>query len=284
MADAAVATQTETAPGTDPAALTDIATSQGLLLEQLSSLQQTVSQMSNIALPAANGGTGRKSLTAHSVLIGEGTSPVNFAVPTSNSGAALVGQGASADPIFGTVVLTQPATLATLTISDNKTLAVVHSCTLTGGDAWTLSITASKTVTFSNSITFAGTDSTTMTFPSSSANVAALNLADQTLSGGANVTSYSLGTVSSGTLTIDCGKCPLQYVTNNGAFTFAAPSNDGNCAVLITNGASAGAITFSGFTVSASTGDALTTTNTNKFIISVIRINGTSTYLIKALQ
>jgi hypothetical protein len=54
--------------------------------------------------------------------------------------------------------------------------------------------------------------------------------------------------------------------------------------VLVTNGASAGATTFSGFTVSSNTGDSLTTTNTSKFVISVVRINGTSTYIVKALQ
>ena len=46
----------------------------------------------------------------------------------------------------------------------------------------------------------------------------------------------------------------------------------------------AGAITFTGFTVGASTGDALTTTNASKFTISVWRINGVSSYVVKALQ
>jgi len=113
---------------------------------------------------------------------------------------------------------------------------------------------------------------------------ASLTTADQTLSGGANVTAGSLGTVSSGTRTIDCGTVPLQYLTDNGAFTLAAPSNDGSCMVLVTNGASAGAITFSGFSVGSNTGDALTTTNTSKFSISIWRINGTSGYRVAAHQ
>jgi hypothetical protein len=178
--------------------------------------------------------------------------------------------------VVGKVTITQPATAATLTIANNKTLTVNKTLTLDGVDG--------KTLKVDNTLELAGTDSTVMTFPSSSANVAALNIADQTLSGGANVTSANLGTKSSGTLTIDCGTCPLQYVTNGGAFTLAAPSADGNCAVLVTNNGSAGTISFSGFTVSPSTGDTLTTTNASKFIISVMRINGTSTYLIKALQ
>jgi hypothetical protein len=52
----------------------------------------------------------------------------------------------------------------------------------------------------------------------------------------------------------------------------------------VTNGPSAGAITFSGFTVNANTGEPLTTTNGNKFIITIVRINGTATYMVKALQ
>lgn len=107
----------------------------------------------------------------------------------------------------------------------------------------------------------------------------------QTFSGGINITSFSQGSFSGGaTFTNNCGQGPLQFLTNAGAFTFASPANDGSCDVLVTNGAAAGTITFSGFTVSSNTGDALDTTNTHKFIIHVERINATSTYLVKALQ
>jgi len=126
--------------------------------------------------------------------------------------------------------------------------------------------------------------SNTMTLPAVTDTVAVLGTADQTVSGGANLTAFSIGTVSSGTTTIDCGKNAVQYLTNGGAFTFAAPSNDGACVVLVTNNGTAGTITFSGFSVGSNTGDALTTTNTNKFMISVLRINGTATYTVKALQ
>jgi hypothetical protein len=115
------------------------------------------------------------------------------------------------------------------------------------------------------------------------ATCATLNTQDQTLSGGANITPNPLGTAS-GTMTIDAGKSPAQTLTNNGAFTLAAPANDGQTIVAITNGASAGAISFSGFTVGSNTGDTLTTTNGNKFWIWVARIGGTSSYFVKALQ
>ena len=104
---------------------------------------------------------------------------------------------------------------------------------------------------------------------------------NQVISGGATVTAYSLTT---GNITVNPGLGPLQYITNGGAFTITAPANDGSCVLLVTNNASAGAITFSGFTVGSNVGDTLTTTNTNKFMIYIVRINGVSTYTIKALQ
>lgn len=107
---------------------------------------------------------------------------------------------------------------------------------------------------------------------------------DQKFSGGLQITSNNIGTVSAGTTTIDCGLSPLQYLTNGGAFTLAAPSNDGSCDVLTTNNGSAGTITFSGFTEGASTGDSLDTTNGHLFTIGIWRINGTSGYRVAAHQ
>lgn len=106
-----------------------------------------------------------------------------------------------------------------------------------------------------------------------------------TLTVGYTFTPNNIGTVSTGTTTPNPANGNYQYYTNNGAHTLAAPSSDCAIDILVTNGASAGAITFSGFTVaSGNTGDSLTTTNAQKFIISIRRINATSTYTIKALQ
>lgn len=116
------------------------------------------------------------------------------------------------------------------------------------------------------------------------AEVASLTKTDQVLQGGANVLSYNQGTITGGTYTVDCGLGPLQYQTNGGSFTLAAPVNDGSCMILSTNNASAGTITPSGFTVGSATGGTLTTTSTNKFTITVWRINGTSGYSIFAHQ
>jgi len=105
---------------------------------------------------------------------------------------------------------------------------------------------------------------------------------DQTVTGGAAVTSKSLGTQSSGTLTLDMGDRPLQHYTNGGAHTLAPGSVNGSALIDITNNGSAGAITTSGFTKVA--GDSFTTTNGNKFRCHVSVGNGGSLLVVQALQ
>lgn len=53
----------------------------------------------------AGGGTGQTSLTAHDVLVGNGTSAVTLVAPSSTSGVPFISQGASADPTYGTAVV-----------------------------------------------------------------------------------------------------------------------------------------------------------------------------------
>lgn len=125
---------------------------------------------------------------------------------------------------------------------------------------------------------------TTISAVSGQGNFASLVLPDQILSGGANNTSFPIGVVAGGTITIDCGKNPLQYLTNNGSFVLAAPVNDGSCIILTENSAAAGSITFSGFSVGANTGDPLNITPNNNFGIFVWRINGISGYRVNAYQ
>lgn len=74
-----------------------------------------------------------------------------------------------------------------------------------------------------------------------------------------------LGTITSGTVTPATKTLggPFQKYTNNGAHTLAADSNNGIIAVEITNGASAGTITLSGF--DDVLGDSFDTTNANVF-------------------
>src|SRR5580704_3949814 len=96
-----------------------------------------------------------------------------------------------------------------------------------------------------------------------------------------------------GNFTFNNGLGPHQCGQNNGAFTITAPAGawaDGACTILITNDASAGAITFTGFTVGSNTGDAYVTTNGFKFLLHLRTISDPvlstqySTYQWQALQ
>lgn len=61
----------------------------------------------------AGGGTGLATLTAHNVMLGEGTSTVAFAAPGATVGVPLISQNASTDPIFGTASVAGGGTGAT---------------------------------------------------------------------------------------------------------------------------------------------------------------------------
>ncbi len=198
------------------------------------------------------------------------------------------------------VAITQPATGSTLTIADGKTLGVSNTLTFTGTDSSSVAFGTGGTVAYTNvatlsSLTSIGTIGTgvwqgtvigTAFGGTGAANLNGLLQAGttNTITVGYTYTPNNLGTISSGTVTLNCALGNYQYLTNNGAFTLAAPSSDCGIDVLITNGASAGSITFSGFTVGSSTGSAYTTTNTNKFLTSTRRVNSVSTYSNYALQ
>jgi hypothetical protein len=113
--------------------------------------------------------------------------------------------------------------------------------------------------------------------------IARLDTADQTTTGGSNVTSLSLTT---GNITIDCGARPLQFITaNTAAWTITAPANDGSCMLLITMPAASGVVpTFSGFSVGSNTGDTITNAANAKFTLSIWRINAISGYRVAAHQ
>jgi hypothetical protein len=109
-----------------------------------------------------------------------------------------------------------------------------------------------------------------------------LDVADQVVTGGVRVTSLDLGTpAAASTVTLDPGDRPLQHLTNNAAFTLAPGANSGSMILDITNGASAGAITTSGWTKVVG---AFATTNGYKYRCSCSVGNGGSLLTIQALQ
>lgn len=99
---------------------------------------------------------------------------------------------------------------------------------------------------------------------------------------GYTATPHDEGTVTTGTFTPDMTEGNLQQYINGGAHTLAAPSGEGTMIVQVTNNASAGTITISGFT--DQDGDTLTTTNGDDFFLYIAVINGFSTLTVKALQ
>lgn len=93
---------------------------------------------------------------------------------------------------------------------------------------------------------------------------------------GYTATAYDAGTFITGTWTPNPQLGNLQRVVNNGAFEIAEPSTLGDytIAIKLVNGASAGAITETGFDIRS--GDSFTTTNAAVFMLYLTKINGIS--------
>jgi hypothetical protein len=94
------------------------------------------------------------------------------------------------------------------------------------------------------------------------------------------------GTKASGTYTPSPLGGNYRKCVNNGAFTLAAPTQAGsyNMEIDFTNGATAGAITFSGFISGYPRGDVLTTTNASKFKLHISKTDAGCTAVWEALQ
>lgn len=96
-------------------------------------------------------------------------------------------------------------------------------------------------------------------------------------------TSYDGGTpAAASTYTPAAADGNLQHLLNNAAFTLAVPANPGSIVIEIVNGATAGAITTTGYTKVS--GDPLTTTNGHKFIARITKTNSVSDLNIQAMQ
>lgn len=126
------------------------------------------------------------------------------------------------------------------------------------------------------------TSNRTFTIPDATGSPALLELADQVITGGARVTpDTSRGTITTGTVTLDPGDRPLQAYTNGGAHTLAPGANNGYLLLDITNNASAGAITTSGWTKVVGV---FTTTSGHKFRCGCSISTAGSLLTIQAMQ
>lgn len=280
-----------------------------MLIEDGFDLLPTLPGTASTAVILNEGGTGFTTTTGALALAGNFTTTgafnttliqqatVSLTLPptsgtlllTTGSGASLTGitagqiSGLASVATSGSASDLSTGTLPAARMSGSYT-GITGVGTLTAG-VWNGTIITSAYGGTGNGFTkFSGPTTTERTFTLPDASATILTAASSsTVSVGYPVTAYNGGTVSSGTFTATATNAGLQYYTNNGAHTLAAPSSDCTILILITNGASAGTITFSGFTVSSSTGDTLTTVNAARFVISIVRVNSISTYLIKAI-
>lgn len=158
------------------------------------------------------------------------------------------------------VTITAPATSATLTVANGKTLTANSTLTLAGTD--------SKTLTVSNSLTLAGTDSTVMTFPSTSATIARTDAA-QTFTGIQTIPQIT-STPATITVTSNAGTVTrsnrINNFTNSSAATMTITMSttgaiDGDIVMVIILDASAVAQTITWVNTENSTTTAPTTSN-----------------------
>jgi hypothetical protein len=125
-------------------------------------------------LPVANGGTGAATLTANNVLLGNGTTAVQFVAP-STTGNVLTSNGttwnSTAPAASGTVIpsgtvmlfvqTAAPTGFTKVTTHDNKALRVVSGTVGSGGSVGFTTALATPTVTGSTSISISGTTGAT---------------------------------------------------------------------------------------------------------------------------
>jgi hypothetical protein len=110
--------------------------------------------------------------------------------------------------------------------------------------------------------------------------------ASGSITAGYTATADNDGSKSSGTYTPDPAGGNLKRITNDGAFTLAAPTAGGDYTLIIqmTNGASAGVVALSGFAPNTLGGDELTTTTSHDFFLYITKLNGFATVVCRALQ
>lgn len=114
--------------------------------------------------------------------------------------------------------------------------------------------------------------------------VSATNINTGTVPSGNGIagTSFFMGTMSTGTMTVSPNSGNFQHYTNNGAHTLGVPTATCTLILECTNGASAGAITTSSWT--KLTGDTYVTTNGSKFLFYITRSQNYSNLNVLALQ
>ena len=163
-------------------------------------------------LPIANGGTGTTSTTFTNL-----TTNVTGTLPVANGGT-----GVTASTGTVAVVLSTSPTLVTPVLGVATATSVNKVALTAPATSATLTIADGKTLTASNTLTLAGTDATTMTFPASNATVAGLGIVQ-------TFTAAQRGTITAltdgATITPDFAATNNYSVTLGGNRTLANPTN-----------------------------------------------------------
>ena len=166
-------------------------------------------------------------------LLGFNSSSVPSAVQSTVQGAALVAQ-TTAGPVFGTVVLTQPASAATLTLASGSTLTTAANVTHAGAFATTITATATTNVTLPTSGTLVGSaDTGTVTNTMLAGSIVNAKLVNSSVTYGS--TNVALGATS----TVIAGLTNLTFLAGT---TTVAPLNLSTVGSVLTTTPVVGAI------------------------------------------
>lgn len=246
----------------------------------------TITSGTNTRILYDNSGVlGEYTISGSGTVVAMATSP-SFTTPTL---------GVASATSINKVAITAPATSATLTIADGKTLTVSNSGTLAGGDAFVLAIAAAKTLTVSNTLTFTGTDSSSVAFGTGgtvlyTGSTIPLTVGSTTIASGTNTrilydNSGVLGEYTlTGTGTVVVMQTAPTFVTSvtsplviggsgttGTQLTLQTTTGNGTTDALVVKGGNNGATTFATFTTGA-----LTITTSGVFTTGTIELGAAS--------
>lgn len=247
--------------------------------------------------PVNEGGTGLSTITAHDLIIGNGTSAPNLLAPSATSGIPLVSQGSSADPAYSTAVVAgggtgQTSLTAHYTLVGNATTAVTMVAPSATAGIPYVSNGASADPSFTTAVV-AGGGTGVVTMTTAYAPVCA----GTTATGALQVASSGLGTAgfvltSTGSSSLPTWQAggssatlTLTYTAvNNAASPYTVLTTDqyigvdssgGAVSILLPNGPATGRV----FTVKDSTGSAATHNITITTVGGSVNIDGATTYV-----